>query len=64
MTRDDCPTVVPAGFKITKLPARVAKGAHKPRYGGGGAAQPTSAIAQSGDRRAIKDYAYKFNRKG
>lgn len=42
---------------ITRLPARVAYGARKPRGNCLGGAQTTSAISQSADRRIIRGLA-------
>jgi hypothetical protein len=53
---DDTTTVV----TITKLPARVARGAYKPKSSGScGAAQSTKTIYASADRRVLLNRAAK-----
>ena len=44
-------TVVPQGFKVTKLSKAVARGAYKPRSGACGGAKTTGALAATADRR-------------
>lgn len=50
-------TVIPEGFAITKVPAKVAYGAHKPRHGSNGGAATTGAIHATRDRRATLQLA-------
>jgi hypothetical protein len=53
-------TTIPAGFKITQCPTKVLAGARRPRKGkgSGGAAEPTGAVAERGERRALLAYAH------
>jgi hypothetical protein len=56
-------TVVPDGFVVTKLPAKVANGARKPRSASVGGGQPTGAICAT--PTAVRAYASTatFNRR-
>lgn len=49
--KDHVDTVIPAAFKITQCPAKVAAGAHKVRGGCPGGAATTAAIYAMADRR-------------
>jgi hypothetical protein len=57
-------TVVPKDFKITKLPARMAYGANKPKIAPRGdaptifqAARNTGTLARAANRRSLLTYA-------
>jgi hypothetical protein len=51
------PTVVPDGFFIERYPARVARGARKPKVGCIAGAKASHLIAQSADRRVTRSLA-------
>lgn len=50
-------TIVPQGFVVKKISARVAAGARKPRLSGSGSAKPTSTVSGMADRSVIKGLA-------
>ena len=54
---DNSTTVVPDGFIIKRLPAKIARGAYKPRNGVGASAQTTAAMFASADRRNLLNRA-------
>ena len=51
--KDHVNTVIPAAFKITQCPAKVAAGARKGRGGCPGGAATTGAIYATADRRNV-----------
>jgi hypothetical protein len=62
--RDREPTVIPQGFIVERLPAKVAQGAYKPKLAGRGdaptfghAATSTQRVFAAADRRTIRNLA-------